>query len=53
MGMRSMFGFNADLSGLFGPSFKDSVYVADVLHKAIIEINEISTEVAAATGAIS
>ncbi|XP_055315344.1 leukocyte elastase inhibitor-like isoform X1 [Sitodiplosis mosellana] len=50
MGMRSMFGRNADLGGLFNPPFGKNLYVADVLHKAIIEINEMSTEVAAATG---
>lgn len=50
--MGSMFGLNADLSGLFSPSFEKSVHVTDVIHKAIIEIYEVSTEVDADTGAI-
>lgn len=51
MGMVTMFGALADLSGLLASS--ETLYVDDVYHKTIIEINETYTEAAGATGAIS
>lgn len=48
MGMASMFGSGADLSGLLKSSVP--LFVEDVIHKATIELNEEHTEVAGVIG---
>lgn len=50
MGMKEMFGKNADLSGL--SNSKESLHVSHIVHKATIEINEKLTEDNAASGEI-
>lgn len=48
--MNEMFGSKADFGGLLKSSAP--LQVSDVLHKAVIEVNEDGSEAAAATGKI-
>lgn len=50
MGMASMFDLKADLSGLLDSL--EELFVDEVYHKTIIEINERYTEAAGVTGEI-
>lgn len=49
LGLRKMFGSEADLSGITGDR---RLYVSDVLQRAVVEVNEEGTEAAAVTGVI-
>ncbi|XP_007942741.2 alpha-1-antichymotrypsin [Orycteropus afer afer] len=47
LGMREVFNKQADLSGITGAK---NVMVSQVVHKALIDVSEVGTEAAAATG---
>uniref|UniRef100_A0A0E9Y2X0 Serine protease inhibitor n=1 Tax=Amblyomma americanum TaxID=6943 RepID=A0A0E9Y2X0_AMBAM len=47
MGIKKIFSADADLSGISGAK---NLYVSDVLHKAVLEVNEEGSEAAAVTG---
>jgi serpin B len=49
MGMGDLFTDNADLSGLDG---KKDLHVSEVLHRAVVEVNETGTVAAAATAVL-
>lgn len=49
MGITSLFSPRADLSGLLDPPVPPQLHVADIIHKATIEINERYTVAAAVT----
>jgi len=50
LGMKAVFGPAADLSGMHSSS--EQLYVAEVLHKAFVDVNEEGTEAAAATAVV-
>nr|QNV48480.1 serpin 5 [Rhipicephalus haemaphysaloides] len=50
LGLRKMFGSEADLSGITGDR---RLYVSDVLQRAMVEVNEEGTEAAAVSGVVS
>ena len=49
MGMPTVFGFDADLSGMDGTTM---LYISDVIHKAFVDVGEEGTEAAAATAVV-
>jgi len=49
LGLGSMFGLDADFSGIPTPNTKEELFVGKVIQKAFIEVNEEGTEAAAAT----
>lgn len=50
MGISNMFSSTADLRGILNTNTSESLHVSEVIHKAVIEINEKGSEAAAATG---
>lgn len=48
MGVTEIFSETAELSGILDSN--ERLRVSDVMHKAVIEINEVGTEAAVATG---
>jgi len=48
MGMNRIFSGQAELGGML--QSEESLFVSQIVHKAFIEINEVGTEAAAATG---
>lgn len=48
LGLTEMFSDSADLRGMFDP--EDQLKVSDVVHKAVIEIDEAGSEATSATG---
>ncbi len=55
MGMKDAFVFgNADFSGMNGvkPPSAEALYIASVIHKAFVEVDERGTEAAAVTAVI-
>jgi serpin B len=53
LGMPLAFTQNADFTGIANPEEKDEgIYLADVFHKAFVDVDEVGTEAAATTGAV-
>lgn len=52
VGLRTMFGDSADLSGLRKTTAEPPLYVSNVFHEAFIQVDETGTEAAAATGVV-
>lgn len=52
LGIERVFDRRADLSGMVADPDRDPLYVSKVVHEAVIEVDEVGTEAAAATAAI-
>lgn len=52
MGMRDAFSEAADFSGMASVAAAEGFHISDVIHQAVIEVNEEGTEAAAATGVV-
>lgn len=50
LGMKAAFGADADLTGMHSGS--EHLFIAEVLHKAFVDVNEEGTEAAAATAVV-
>lgn len=50
MGIASIFSESADFANLLAKDNTEKLFVSNVLHKGLIEVNEMGTEAAAATG---
>jgi len=50
MGLSRIFNSSADFSGITG---KKEIHISNVIHKAVIEVNESGTEASAATAVIT
>ena len=50
LGLKSAFGSSADFSGITG---KKEIHISNILHKAVVELDESGTEASAATAVIT
>lgn len=52
LGMTNAFGLNANFSGMDG-GITPPIYLQNIIHKAFVDVNELGTEAAAATGVVA